>query len=595
MGISIKHAAHSDAPDVGAPAGAVKGSDWNADHGVTLTGLFLAMAELAATPNSVPYVDGAGTGKLTTLTDYSRSLLAAASASAVLSLLGAAPTQSPAFTGTPTAPTAPNGTNTSQVATCGFVRGEINTLAALVSGALVFKGAWSAAGGTFPGGGAALTGWFYMVSTAGTVGGVSFSVGDCLYAIKDNASSTTYAGNWLKVEGVLTSAEIVTALGFTPENAAKKGVPNGYAGLDGAGTLNIKPGGNAIVIKSSSGTTASAILRKDTVNFYVLLTADGDPDGSFDGRRPFVIPLAGAELVTDRSWSIAADGYYAINTRAKIIAPSDGVITLQNNAQSGFTSLNFGGNTSAFPALGRSGTTLVAYLADLSGTASFVASQIRAASGYYNFGPTLGGTGYGIRDNSGTIEAKDSGGTWSPVLTALDIGTDAGDVVVVQPGGKLPALDASNLYNVPAAEPTVGAMVLAHKNGTNQTLNNGDVVGVTFGTAAINEGNRWDTSNSRFTPGDGERWLLGGYATLLSVSDGSYVSITLRKNGTIYLVGPQQNNGAVGQVRVALPVVSVVGNGSDYYELYLSYGNSTGSTTISGAATDTYFTATRLR
>jgi hypothetical protein len=37
------------------------------------------------------------------------------------------------------------------------------------------------------------------------------------------------------------------------------------------------------------------------------------------------------------------------------------------------------------------------------------------ASGYYNFGSTTGTSGYGIRDNAGTIEYSNSGGTWSPL------------------------------------------------------------------------------------------------------------------------------------------------------------------------------------
>src|SRR5262249_16067506 len=35
------------------------------------------------------------------------------------------------------------------------------------------------------------------------------------------------------------------------------------------------------------------------------------------------------------------------------------------------------------------------------------------ASGYFNFGSTTGSSGYGIRDNSGTIECKNSGGSWA--------------------------------------------------------------------------------------------------------------------------------------------------------------------------------------
>ena len=40
-----------------------------------------------------------------------------------------------------------------------------------------------------------------------------------------------------------------------------------------------------------------------------------------------------------------------------------------------------------------------------------------ASSGYLNFGATDGTSGYGIRDDSGIIQAKNSGGTWATVTT----------------------------------------------------------------------------------------------------------------------------------------------------------------------------------
>ena len=39
--------------------------------------------------------------------------------------------------------------------------------------------------------------------------------------------------------------------------------------------------------------------------------------------------------------------------------------------------------------------------------------SIETANGYLNFNSTEGSSGYGIRDNAGTMEAKNSGGTWT--------------------------------------------------------------------------------------------------------------------------------------------------------------------------------------
>lgn len=65
---------------------------------------------------------------------------------------------------------------------------------------VVLKGTWDASLGVFPGGGTAKTGWSYIVSVGGTVNGVEFTANDRIVAIKDNASTTTYAANWHKLD-----------------------------------------------------------------------------------------------------------------------------------------------------------------------------------------------------------------------------------------------------------------------------------------------------------------------------------------------------------------------------------------------------------
>lgn len=66
--------------------------------------------------------------------------------------------------------------------------------------AVVLKGTWDASAGTFPGAGVAQAGWSYIVSVGGTVNGVTFDVNDRIVAITDNASTSTYAGNWFKLD-----------------------------------------------------------------------------------------------------------------------------------------------------------------------------------------------------------------------------------------------------------------------------------------------------------------------------------------------------------------------------------------------------------
>jgi hypothetical protein len=66
--------------------------------------------------------------------------------------------------------------------------------------AVVLKGTWNASGGSFPGSGTAQAGFSYIVSVGGTVDGQVFVANDRIVAITDNASTSTYASNWHKLD-----------------------------------------------------------------------------------------------------------------------------------------------------------------------------------------------------------------------------------------------------------------------------------------------------------------------------------------------------------------------------------------------------------
>lgn len=76
----------------------------------------------------------------------------------------------------------------------------LGSAVAALDQAVVLKGTWDASAGTFPGSGAAQAGWSYIVSGDGTVDSVEFVSGDRIVAILDNASTSTYASNWLKLD-----------------------------------------------------------------------------------------------------------------------------------------------------------------------------------------------------------------------------------------------------------------------------------------------------------------------------------------------------------------------------------------------------------
>lgn len=57
-------------------------------------------------------------------------------------------------------------------------------------------------------------------------------------------------------------------------------------------------------------------------------------------------------------------------------SPSDGIIRLTNDTQTDFNRLQFGGTTSSFPSIQRSGTGIVVRLADDSANTTFTASDV---------------------------------------------------------------------------------------------------------------------------------------------------------------------------------------------------------------------------
>ena len=92
-----------------------------------------ALANLTTSANQMIYATGADQFALTPLTAFIRTLLDDADAATARTTIGAAPLASPALTGTPTAPTATDGTNTMQLATTAFVQSAVGGYISITS------------------------------------------------------------------------------------------------------------------------------------------------------------------------------------------------------------------------------------------------------------------------------------------------------------------------------------------------------------------------------------------------------------------------------------------------------------------------------
>ena len=84
-----------------------------------------ALAGLTTSADKLIYATGVDTFALTPLTAFIRTLLDDEDAAAARATLGAAPLASPSLTGTPTVPTAADGTNTAQIASTAFVQSAV--------------------------------------------------------------------------------------------------------------------------------------------------------------------------------------------------------------------------------------------------------------------------------------------------------------------------------------------------------------------------------------------------------------------------------------------------------------------------------------
>ncbi len=252
-----------------------------------------------------------------------------------------------------------------------------------------------------------------------------------------------------------------------------------------------------------------------------------------------------------------------------------------------------------------SGSVMLGYNAtstflEVTGGAIFLDAGLNVtASGYINFGTTKGTSGYGVRDNAGTLQFKNSGGTWE------SFGAGSGEIGAAEDGNYDDGLFTDLETSTPIGTPIdrfnevlkilapAPAPALSRKNFTNPT---GDTAKLTFdpsnqitdyansstaaGFSAITEDGIYQSETS------GSNFRLGVYDGTQDIEGIlNFDVVQSSTNGNIAFSADSFGNAETGNLKLEL-------NGAVIHTVNLaafasgnSYLNSTGSGFTSLSAT----------
>ena len=289
----------------------------------------------AATPNSVKVAYDKTLSVETALNNEITRATAAENAKANIA--------NPTFTGTPKAPTAAAGTNSTQIATTAFVQTAVSSgIAAsdamIVKGTIGTNGTVTALPTTYK------TGWTYRVTSAGTYAGQVCEIGDLIIALVDRNGSGNTNSDWCvaqtNINGAITGVKsgdayiqasqtgsVVTithkdvaatnttssvspAHGgkFTAVKAVTRDAKGHITGVDTETvTLPAEPNQNAFSNVAVGNTTIAADSKTDTLTFAAGRNTTLTPDANND---KITVSLAD-KCTTITDWNLAtANGWY---------------------------------------------------------------------------------------------------------------------------------------------------------------------------------------------------------------------------------------------------------------------------------------------
>lgn len=164
------------------------------------------------------------------------------------------------------------------------------------------------------------------------------------------------------------------------------------------------------------------------------------------------------------------------------------------------------------------------------------------ASGYVSFGTTGGSSGYGFRDNGGTMQMKNSGGSWFdvPASTASAGGwTDTGTVVQLTTGTDTLYVQSAGPHGVG----TVGYNYARTTLGGNFNSGGASSVGIGIYSTGSITGSAGDTSwlvgqqwnNEIVTPGSGETFSIAAQSFFVEPGITVGAGDTVTESATVYI------------------------------------------------------------
>ncbi|MEN9413363.1 MAG: hypothetical protein RLZZ342_450, partial [Candidatus Parcubacteria bacterium] len=169
---------------------------------------------------------------------------------------------------------------------------------------------------------------------------------------------------------------------------------------------------------------------------------------------------------------------------------------------------------------------------------------------YLNFATTTGSTGYGFRDNGGTMEFKNYGGTWQGVTTA-----------------------------------TTGPSFRVHRNGSATTTVAGATVVMDWTTEAFDTNNNFNLTNDTFQPTVPGKYIFT--AGVYCSNSVSYCEVFIKKNGTTFATA--LDRGAAGMVTQVTGIIDMNGT-TDYVDAHIA----TSGTSLDGNPAFSNFSGTMV-